>query len=250
MVAAWGRPGGVGLGAVTYLKEELGATELGEIEPYGFFDLPMPVREGVIQEEELPQSKFYYWENDEGDDLILFIADAEPLHRKYEYVGAILQVAEAFGAKRIYAVCGIAGPGIEPVPPNVYGAVNDAALEELLEHHHVLPLDTVDLSRTMLRDDGTVTREATKRLTSMNALLLGLAGKRGLQGVYLLAEMPYYAMKAANPDSSKAILDVLMMVLDFRIDMSGIDGVVVRKAMAKWKRVTRARLPEARNRAF
>ena len=57
----------------------------------------------------------------------------------------------------------------------------------------------------------------------MNALLLSLAKKEGILGIYLLAEVQPYAIKVANPKSSKAVLKVLTAMQNLDIDITGIN---------------------------
>ena len=226
LITAWGRVGGVGVGTVACLKERLGATEFGEIDPCEFFESPVSVREGMVQEARPPRSKFHHWENPKGDDLLLFVADGEPQRRRYEYASLILQRAAQCKAKAIIAVCGIPTVLQDAKSPKVFGVVNDVELARNLDAFGVLPLDHPNLARMTLHRGVPVETTPTSELTSMNALLLALAARRGLPGTYLLAEVPYYAIAAANPDSCRAVLRVLTAMLDLDIDLRSIDETV------------------------
>lgn len=207
LVLAWGCIGQVGIEALTYLRDTLGAEEFGQIEPCDFFDFSVEVRDGLVAEIGFPQSRLYYWKNKEGDDLILFIGDREPPWRRYEYADLLLEVGERFRAQSIYTLCAFPSLISHTAEPGVFAVVNDAKLVEYMEQYHI-----------------TVVRE--RNLTSLNALLLSLARKRGLQGIYLLGEVPSYATKRSNPKSCKAVLRVLTAMLGVKIDMAELDGLV------------------------
>lgn len=204
LVVAWGCIGEVGIGVVTYLRDKLGAEEFGEIEFCDFFNIPVEVRNGLVEELEFPRSKLYYWENREGKDLILCIADQEPPLWRYEYANLLLDVAEQFQVERIYTACAFPSLITHSAEPRVFGLVNDTKLVKYLEQYHI-----------------TVIKE--RKLTSMNALLLGLARKRGLQGIYLLGEVPSYSTQMANPKSCRAVLKVLTAMLGVDIDIAEFD---------------------------
>ncbi len=205
---AWGCIGEVGIEVLTYLKDKLGAGEFGEIEPYDFFDVSVAVKDGLV-ELEFPRSRLYSWESREGEDLILLIGDREPPMARYEYANFLLDVAEQFAVERIYTVCAFPSSVSHTAEPRVFGVVNDAKLVKYLEQHEVNGVGERDL-------------------TSMNALLLGLAQQRGFQGIYLLAEVPLYAVKRENPKSSRAVLKVLTTMLGIDIDMAELDERVGR----------------------
>ncbi len=204
LVAAWGCIGQVGLGAAAYLRDKLGAEKLGEIEPYDFFDGVTSVEDGLIQEPEFPETKFYYWKNKQGMDLIICMADNEPIQGRYEYAELILDLAERFGVTRIYTICAFPTPIHHTAEPKVIGVVNDDKLIRELERHSVSPMED-------------------KELNSLNALLLGLARKRGVESIYLLSEVPAYTAELANPKSSKAVLQTLIAMLGIELDMGEME---------------------------
>lgn len=211
LVVAWGCIGEVGIGVVTYLRDKLGAEEFGEIELRDFFSIPVEVKNGLVEELRFPQSKLHYWENREGKDLILSIADEEPPLRRYEYANLLLDVAKQFQVERIYTVCAFPALISHSAEPRVFGLVNDTKLVEYLEQYPI-----------------TVIKE--RKLTSMNALLLGLARKRGLQGIYLLGEVPAYSTQLANPRSCRAVLKVLTAMLGVDIDIAELDRCIEQSA--------------------
>lgn len=208
LVSAWGSIGDMeieaGIEAVTYLKDGLGARLFGEIDPNDFFDLSIEVENGLVGEPEFPQNRFYSWENADGDDLILFIADREPSHRRYEYANLLLQVAEQFQVSRVYTVCAFPSLVSHTAEPRVFGVANDAKLVPYLEQYGI----------TMIGE---------RSLISMNGLLLSLARKRGVEGIYLLGEVPAYAADISNPKACLAVLRILTEMLGISIDLTEFD---------------------------
>ena len=154
LVLSWGCIGQVGIDAVTYLRDKLGAQEFAHIEPYDFFTPAIEVENGLVSGLELPQSRFYSWENSDGDDLILFVGDRELPQGRYEYANLLLEVGQRFRVPRIYTICAFPSPISHTAEPKVFGVVNDAKLVPYLEQYPV----------TMIQE---------RDLTSINALLLG-----------------------------------------------------------------------------
>jgi proteasome assembly chaperone (PAC2) family protein len=205
LVVAWGCIGEVGIEGAIYLRDKIDAREFAEIEPYDFFDVPTLVRDGLIQKLEFPESRFYYWKNSKGGDLIICIADYEPPKLRYEYAELILDLAQRFKVERVYTICAFPSPVHHDEEPRVFGVINNAKLVSYLKRYNVILLEE-------------------RNLTSMNALLLSLAKKRNIQGVYLLSEVPSYTTEITNPKSCQAVLRVLTAMLGLQIDMTEISA--------------------------
>ena len=104
LIAAWPGIGNVALGAASYLKEKLRGKEFAEIEPLPFFEPNgVLIEDNIIQHLKFPQSKFYYWKSKErGNELIIFIGEAQPTSRAYEFANRVLDLAQRFGVRQIY----------------------------------------------------------------------------------------------------------------------------------------------------
>lgn len=205
LVAAWPGVGNVAFIAATYLRNKLRAEEFGEIEPLDFFDLGgVFIKENVIEMPKFPESKFYYWDNrGEGKDMMIFVAEAQPVFGAYEYVTRVLEVAERFGVRRVYTLAA-ALTEHHPEKPRVLGAATTTELlEELKKHDIVLAGDFY--------------------ISGLNGLLLGAAKERNMEGICLLGETARYAAKMANPRSSQAVLGVLTQLLGVGIDMAELE---------------------------
>jgi len=197
--------GNVALIAATYLKDELKAEELGEIDPSGFFDLGgIFVKDNLVETPKFPEGKFFYWDSGgEGKDLILFLAEAQPASGSYEYANMVLDVAQKFEVKRVYTLAA-ALTDYHPDQPRVLGAASSSELlEELRKFGVVLAGDFY--------------------IAGLNGLLLGVAAERGMEAVCLLGETVKYAAKMANPRAALSVLTVLTELLGVEIDMAELE---------------------------
>jgi proteasome assembly chaperone (PAC2) family protein len=105
MLASWPGIGNVSLILARYLKEKLGAREIGEIDPVHFFEpVGVMVRENVVEEPRFPESKFYYWEKaDKSLGLVLFIGEEQPRSKGYDMVETVLDASEHLGVNRLFS---------------------------------------------------------------------------------------------------------------------------------------------------
>jgi len=209
MIAAWPGMGHVGVGAVGYLKEMLGAEEVGSLDLPELFDLPgVFVEKGLAQLPRFPESKFYIWRNDQTDtDIVFFLGESQPSRKGYDYAAKVLEVAASLEVKRIYT-CAAAPAAIRhKQKPRILAVANNPDLLSFLKQHQVI-----------LMGDGSI--------SGMNGLLLGVAAERDIEAVCLLGQLPYYTVTIPNPRSSKAVLDVLCKMLDLDVDMSNMDVLI------------------------
>jgi proteasome assembly chaperone (PAC2) family protein len=67
--------------------------------------------------------------------------------------------------------------------------------------------------------------EGEGTITGLNGLLLGIAKKRGLEGMCLMGEIPDWLSGAAlpYPKASKSVLEVFAEILGMSIDLSFLD---------------------------
>ena len=207
LVVGWSDAGQVGTGVTDYLVGKLGAEEFGEIEPHKFSLSPNTIiKGGVLEEVEYPGTSFYYWKNKNStSDLIIFGSQSPP-QSQHEFANLILDVAELFSVKRIYAVGGVPANIPHDENPNLFAVVNSARVKRYLKPYDVeVGLDYYGP-------------------TSMNGLILGLAKQRSIEGLSLLGWVPCYITEIPNPRISEAILRVLTRMLSIDIDFSEIES--------------------------
>ncbi|MDY6834914.1 MAG: PAC2 family protein [Chloroflexota bacterium] len=208
LIAAWPGMGGVAVIAARHLRDKLGASELGNIEPYEFFDpTRVQVENDVVQTIKFPQNTFYFSKGQqEGDkDLIIFIAESQPTTKGYVLASTILDTAQLLGVTK---VCTLAA-----TPAHVH----------YCRKTRVLGISTSPELDHDLRSCGAVPM-GTGSIAGMNGVLLGVAKQRGIDGMCLLGEIPIYMTGVANPRASKAILDMLPRILGNKIDVSSFDS--------------------------
>lgn len=208
MLASWPGIGNVSLILARYLKEKLGAREVGEIDPVHFFEpVGVMVRENVVEEPRFPESKFYYWEKeDKSLGLVLFIGEEQPRPRGYEMVETVLDAAEQLGVSRIFS-CAAAVTKIHySEETKVWGVATSPELLEEFSRYKVI-----------LR--------GTLRIAGLNGLILGRAKERGIDGLCLLGEVPGFATQMAHPKAALAVLSVLAEMLGIEIDTDELEGV-------------------------
>ena len=204
MVAAWSGMGAVALLAANFLRQELDARLLGEIDPYPFFSpSQVLVQDGLFQELEFPDQKLYYWKRGEGHDLVLLIGTEQP-DNTHDMAGVVLDTAQQLGVERIYTGAALAMFMHHAQFPQVWGTVTHPELLADLETHHVRTLEQGSIS-------------------GLNGLLLPLARERGIQGVCLLGELPVYATQLVNPRATRAVLGVLAGMLHLDLDLTKLE---------------------------
>ncbi|HEX76942.1 MAG TPA: hypothetical protein G4O03_00795 [Dehalococcoidia bacterium] len=219
MLAAWPGIGNVSLIVSRYLQQKLAPKEMGEIEPFPYFEpTGVWVANNVVESPQFPESKFYYWKGGQGrGDLIFFIGDAQPLSKGYELAGSVLDVAQAFKVGRVYTCAAAIAPVHHSEKPKVWAVATQESLLSELKKYPV-----------MLRGD--------LQIAGLNGLLLGVAKERGLEGICLLGEVPSYATRIDNPKASLSVLEVLTQMLGIDIDLTELRQAAV-EAEREMKRV-------------
>ncbi len=199
--------GYVGLRTIDYLKSKLGAEEFGHIEPRRFSTVPwVSVKNGVIEDLELLRNGFSFWKNTSGgNDLVVFRSE-QPTARPYEYVEAILDVAQHVGVRRVYIVGSFGAVGVtHEEPPAVLGIVNMPHLTEVLVESGVQPYPQY------------------KGIGTIHSSFLWFAKERGLEAVGLWSPIPHYIARlpfpwSNYPGASLCIIQRLNAMEGLRVD--------------------------------
>lgn len=228
MLACWPGIGNVGVIAVEALRGQVRAEEFGEIEPFDFFyPRKVVIKAGILENLEFPSSKFYY-KRLEGKDLIFFIGDEQPGEggrtyaegkKAYEMAGMVLDVAQRFGCQRIYTSGAAVHLTHHAARPRVWAVTTKAALnKEITSYENTVLMSEIE----GMGDQGSI--------TGLNGLLLGLAKKRGFDGICLMGEVPDYLSRAPLPfpRASKSVLGVFSALMGTKVDFSTIDEMISR----------------------
>jgi proteasome assembly chaperone (PAC2) family protein len=203
LLAVWPGIGNVALIVARYIKDKLKAEEIGEIEPFDFFDpIGVMVKSNIIEAPQFPESKFYYLQNPNSDrDLVLFISDEQPSFKGYEMASCVLDASQKLKVKRVYTCAAAIARIHHTESPRVWGAATNPKLLDILRKHDVV-----------LRGD--------IQIAGLNGLFLGVAKERGFDGICILGEVPSYTTRIPNPKAALAVLNVLSKILAIDINLS------------------------------
>ncbi len=228
MVASWPGIGNIGIIAVDTLRDQIGAEELGEIEPWDFFyPRKVIIKAGILEDLEFPTNKFYFKRLGKKD-LIFFIGEEQPTdggriyaegRKAYQMANLVLDVAERFGCRRIYTSGAAVAPTHHALRPRVLAVTSrEDLIKEVKSYQNTILMGEIEGKG----DRGSI--------TGLNGLLLGLAKKRGIEAVCLMGEIPDYLSGAPfpYPRASKSVLEVLANFLRVEIDYGALDKMAVR----------------------
>jgi uncharacterized protein (TIGR00162 family) len=198
LIAAWPGMGMLARMSADYLIQQLDAKQFAEIRSPSN---DIYFKDGIGKLSEY-RHRFYYINRKEGD-LIICGGEIQPqsLSEIHALAKQVLDVAEEFGAKRVYTFAAVPNP--HDTKPRVFGVVNQPELREFLKEKGV----------QLAGGDG--------RITGLNGLLIGIAMQRGMEGICLLCEIRY--LDIPQPRSVQAVLNTLMNSLDLKIDLTELE---------------------------
>lgn len=205
MVVGCDDAGHIGSGVAGYLVNKLGAEEFAEIEPQQFsIQANTLVKDGVVEDIEYPETSFRFYKNKNyTSDLIIFDSPS-PLQNPHEYTNLILDLAETFNVKRIYAAGGIPANIPHDEEPALFAVANSTRVKR-----YIKPFG-VDMGLDYYGP------------TNINGLLLGLARQRGIDALSVFGWVPCYITEIPNPRICEAILRVMTRMLNVDIDFEDI----------------------------
>ncbi len=223
LVASWPGIGNIGLIAVDTLRGMLRAREFGEIEPWDFFyPRKVVIRKGVLEHLEFPSSKFYFQRTEERD-IIFFIGEEQPTEggrvyaegrKAYQMANLVLDVAEKFQCRRVYTSGAAVSLIHHTAKPRVWAVPNtERLIPEIRKYENTVLMSDIE------------GRGGQGNITGLNGLLLGVAKKRGLEGICLMGEIPVYlqGLPLSYPRASKSVLEVLTRSLKIEVTVDKLD---------------------------
>jgi proteasome assembly chaperone (PAC2) family protein len=207
LVAAWPGMGNVGAIAAGYLVAKLGMQPVAELSSVDHFDVGgVQVSAGLIAPSRLPRSVFYKWKNPSGGrDLIVFMGEAQPSAGAYGFAQAMLEKAAEMGVERIVTFASMAASVHPAKPARVVGAA------------------TGETTAADLREAG-VELLGDGQIGGLNGLLVGVGAARGIPGMVLMGEIPFFAAGMPNPKAARAVLSVFAVLAGVDIDLSELDA--------------------------
>jgi proteasome assembly chaperone (PAC2) family protein len=236
MLCGWAGIGNVGLVAVRTLRRLLGAEEIGEAEPYGYFEpSKVVIRDGLIAEMRFPTTKFYSRRLDAqplgeagggsprtsllpaaiaaGRDVVLLVGEQQPNdeQKAYEIAGMVLDAAGKLGCRRIYTSAASVTMIHHTAKPRVWAVPNTPDLLSEVKQY----------GNTVLMSEVGEGANGEGLISGLNGVLLGVARNRGIEAVCLMGEVPYYLQGAPwpYPKASISVLEVLGRILGLQLDL-------------------------------
>lgn len=206
LVAAWPGMGNVGAISAGYLVAKLGMQPVAELSSTDHFDVGgVQVSAGLIAPARLPRSIFYKWKNPAGGrDLIVFMGEAQPSAGGYGFAHAMLEKAAEFGVERVVTFASMASSVHPARPARVVGAA------------------TGETTAADLREAG-VDLLGDGQIGGLNGVLVGVGAARGIPGMVLMGEIPFFAAGVPNPKAARAVLSVFAVLAGVDIDLSELD---------------------------
>jgi uncharacterized protein (TIGR00162 family) len=201
--------GNIGRVAVGYLQEELKAKKFAELYSEWFFPFVMLHKKYKVH---LLKNEFYYCKAKKKGhrDIVLLIGDCQSLSPQghYEVSEKILDFAEKIGVSEIITIGGLATGQLEG-SMKVIGAVTD---EKIMEKYKKYNIDF---------DAG----DKVGYIVGAVGLLLGLWKQRNKDGICLLGQTTGFPI-VTDPKAAESILEVLIKILNLKIDMKKLDKKV------------------------
>jgi len=201
LIAAWPGMANVAVLGAGYLIQKLGLKPVGQLPPKGHFDIQaVDVKDGVIGKPTLPRNLFYSGEIEGGRRLSVFVGEAQPTAGSYAFAHELLERAREMGVDRVVTFASMATQLHPTEDPSVFGAATQADLMD----------DLVKLEVKILVEG---------QIGGLNGVILGAAAERGIPGLCLLGEIPFFAVQVPNPKAAKAVLDAFSLLTGVPIDL-------------------------------
>ncbi len=191
--------GELGSSITDFLNEKLGGEKIAEIKPPGFFPFGGAVfKDDLLQ---FPESKF--WACDKSD-LLIFRSE-EPKYECYKFLNAVLDFSEYYcHIKELYTISGTVALSAHTTPRRILAVYNQAEFQKMLQGYG-------------LED---MTWEGPPAISSY---LLWEAGSRGIPGVSLWPEIPFYLASGEDPAAIKLTLSFLVSRFNLGLDLEEFD---------------------------
>lgn len=206
LVAVWPGMGSVALVAGSYLAQQLEAQPVAELSAKDFFEVQdVQVNNGLAAPARLPQSLFFEWRDPRGQrDLLLFIGEAQPSTGGYALCQKLIDYASQRGVRQFFTFAAMATQLQLGTRPKVFAVATDAP--------------TLRMAR---RANVEVMKEG--QISGLNGVLLAAGAERGMRGICLLGELPFFAVGVPNPRAAKAVLSVFADIAGIDVDFSELD---------------------------
>lgn len=199
--------GNVGKLAIDFLIEEIKAKKIAEFTSFSFPHSVFINEDNLV---ELPTIEVYYKKfKKKKKDLLLLAGDVQPIDECscYEFSSKVLDIVQEFDCKEIVTLGGIAMK-TEPKKPNVFCTGNNKEL--------------ITAYKKSIKNINNNLYGVVGPIIGVSGVLLGLAGKRNIQAVSLLAETYGHPMYL-GVKGTKEILKILDKKLNLKLNFKTIN---------------------------
>jgi predicted ATP-grasp superfamily ATP-dependent carboligase len=182
-----------------FLNEQMGGREVAELKPLGFYSFGgIRFKHDLVQ---IPASHFWACEK---KNLLIFKSD-EPEFEYYQFLNTVLEWAEShFQAKDVTTLDGTFSFIAHTQARRIFTVFNQNEFKEGLQGYELEAL----------------TWEGPPALSSY---LLWIAKRRGLPGMSLWVEIPFYLAAREDPQAIKSTLSFLNKRFNLELDLSEFD---------------------------
>ncbi|NNN19955.1 MAG: PAC2 family protein [Acidimicrobiaceae bacterium] len=192
--------------AIDFLRRKLNAKVIAEIDPEEFYDFTS-IRPQVILENSLnrkirwPRTSISIAHLDFSNRDLIFVKGPEPQLRWKRFASTLFELAEDFEVEMIVSL----------------GAL-------LADYPHTRPIRVAATSNSPdLVDKQGLTPSSYQGMTGIIGVLTTWFEKGGIPGASLWANIPHYITHTPSPKGARALIERLMELLSFRIDMVELD---------------------------
>ncbi len=184
---------------IQFLNERLSGQQFCRIEPAGFFTFSgVAVEDDVAQ---FPESNFFFTER---KDLLLFLSD-QPDFEHYRFLNTVLDIAEDYcKIQELYTISGMVSSSAHTAPRRIFTVFNKPEIRETLQGYGLEEM----------------TWEGPPAISSY---LLWIAQKRGISGISIWLEIPFYLAAIEDPLATKLILAFLNKRFDLNLNLEIFD---------------------------
>ncbi len=136
--------------------------------------------------------------------------------KAYEMANLVLDVAERFGCQKIYTSGAAVALTHHMLKPRVWAVATSQDLVAEAKNY----VNTILMSEVEGRGN-------QGNITGLNGLLIGVAKKRGFEGISLMGEIPDYLSRVPfpYPKASQSVVEVLATILGVRTDLSVLEDM-------------------------
>ncbi len=195
--------GHVGKLVADHLVKVLDVEKVVELYSHHFPPQVMVDENGIVK---LPKNEIYAYRSDgRSPDLLILVGDYQSISNEghFELANAYIKIAKDFGVSRIFTLGGY-GVGKLIEEPYVIGAVNDESLVDELKKYGVK------------FENG----EPAGGIIGAAGLIIGLASLEDIPSACLMGTTSGYMV---DPKSAKAVLDVLLKLLNLEISKEDLE---------------------------